>query len=368
MSATATESAGEGRSLQLSCPRCAAPLRWDPDADALTCGHCEQRVEVPRGEAVIYEYPYEARAQAREGFDLPVRHTRCTRCGAEVSFDQNALAKECCFCGSPQVLEEASLRRTLRPESVIPLDVGRGTVELKFRQWVGSRWFAPRALSKTREFRAVGVYVPFWTFDARADSQWTAEAGHYYYVPVTRTVMINGKLTTRVHMEQRVRWEPAAGARQDAYDDWLIHASRGLSVELSAKLGRYDLSKLVPYKPDYLAGWSAEEYAIGLDDACQNFLAGVRAEQRRRCSGDVPGDTQRNLQVRTHIHEVYFKHVLLPVWSLTYQWRGQSYAVLIHGQTGHVVGKAPVSWVKVLLLVVLVLLGIGLVALLASRS
>lgn len=356
-----------GKSLQLNCPRCAAPLRWDPDADALLCGHCEHRVEVPRGEAVIYEYPYEARERAREGFDLPVSHTRCTNCGAEVAFAEHARSRECCFCGSPQVLEEGSLRRTLRPESLIPLDVGRATVEAKFREWVRSRWFAPSALSRTREFRAVGVYVPFWTFDCRADSQWSADAGFYYYVPVTRVVMVNGRPTTRVTMERRVRWEPAAGSRADTYDDWLLHASRGIPAGLSAKLGRYDLARLVPYKPEYLAGWSAEEYAVGVDDACNSFVELVQAEQRRRCSGDVPGDTQRNLQVRTHIQDVYFKHVLLPVWSLTYQWKGKPHAVLIHGQTGQVVGQAPVSWLKIALLALSVLAGIALVAILAGQ-
>jgi DNA-directed RNA polymerase subunit RPC12/RpoP len=340
-----------GKSLQLKCPRCAAPLRWDPDADRLACGHCEHQVEVPRGEAVIYEYPYDGRAQAPEGFDLPVRHTRCTACGAEVSFDQNARSLECGFCGSPQVLEEASLRRPLRPESLIPLDVGRAAVEANFQRWLRSRWFAPRALAKTRSFQAAGIYVPFWTFDAQAESDWSADAGHYYYVPVTR--MVNGR--PQVSMERRVRWVPASGRRSDVYDDHLIHASRGISPQLCAKLGRFDLAQLVPYKPEYLAGWSAEEYAVGLEPACDAFVAAVQADQRQRCSGDVPGDTQRNLRVRTHVHSVYYKHILLPVWSLTYNWRGQPYAVLIHGQTGHVVGKAPVSWVKVLLLVLAIL-------------
>ena len=27
-----------------------------------------------------------------------------------------------------------------------------------------------------------GVYLPYWTFDAKADARWTAEAGSYYYV------------------------------------------------------------------------------------------------------------------------------------------------------------------------------------------
>jgi len=53
---------------------------------------------------------------------------------------------------------------------------------------------------------------------------------------------------------------------------------------------------------------------------------------------------------------VRWKHVFLPVWSLQYRFREKTYTVLVHGQTGRVVGKAPISWAKIALLVA----GIGL--------
>jgi hypothetical protein len=50
--------------------------------------------------------------------------------------------------------------------------------------------------------------------------------------------------------------------------------------------------------------------------------------------------------------DLHWKHVLLPMWSLTYRFRDKAYPVLIHGQTGKVVGDAPYSWVKILVAVV----------------
>jgi len=76
----------------------------------------------------------------------------------------------------------------------------------------------------------------------------------------------------------------------------------------------------------------------------------------------VPGDTHRNLRVSNQLEDVRWKHVLLPVWSLTYSFRGKNYAVLVHGQSGRVVGRAPLSWVKILLLV----LAVGAAATLAA--
>lgn len=353
------------QSERFPCRACGAQMRWDPDVDALFCDYCGARVAIPRGEGVIVEHALADAGQAARGLGLETRVARCSQCGASVAYDGRATASECVFCGSPQVLEQLQNRNALRPESLVPLDVGREHVEQAFRGWIRGLWFRPTALQQLREFRAVGVYVPFWTFDARVHSDWSADAGFYYYVTVPRMVMVNGKMQMRMQTERRVRWEPAFGQRDDAYDDVLVHASRGLPPALAAKLGTFDLSKLVPYRPEYLAGWRAEEYAIDLAQGWEAGQARIVATQESRCSSDVPGDTQRNLRVQNRISDVRWKHVLLPIWSLTYAHAGKHYAVLVHGETGKVVGDAPYSFAKIALLVLACLAGVALLVALA---
>jgi hypothetical protein len=58
--------------------------------------------------------------------------------------------------------------------------------------------------------------------------------------------------------------------------------------------------------------------------------------------------------VRNHVTDVRWKHVLLPIWSVAYRYGGKTYPVLVHGQTGRVVGRAPLSWAKILLLALVV--------------
>jgi hypothetical protein len=161
---------------------------------------------------------------------------------------------------------------------------------------------------------------------------------------------------------RKIRWEPASGGRDDVYDDLLVHASKGLPEKLAAELGRFDTSALVPYRPEYLAGWHAEEYAVDLESGFAVGKQRIESTQEGRCGGDVPGDTHRNLRVRNTIRDPRWKHVLLPLWSLTYTYAGKDFPVLVHGQTGRVVGEAPYSWVKILLLV-LALVGLGVLAL-----
>ncbi len=341
----------EHRDLAFPCANCGAALKWDPGADAMTCAYCKHVVKVPRGDGVILERPLDQAGDAARGLGLEVRVTECDTCGARVTFDTTATAESCVYCGSANVLAQEANRNALRPESLVPLDVSRAEVQAAFRQWLDGLWFRPSALRKTRSFDAVGIYVPFWSFDCQARSDWHALAGYYYYVTETYTTTVNGKTVVRTRTKRKIRWEPASGRRHDRYDDLLFNASPGLPQGLVHKLGEFDTSQLVPYRPEYLAGWRAEEYQVDLEHAWKQGQDHVATTQRRRCAGDVPGDTHADLRVRNVVSDVRWKHLLLPIWSVQYRFRDKTYTVLVHGQNGRIAGDAPLSWKKILGLV-----------------
>lgn len=331
-----------------ACATCGAPTTWDPDQDALACQHCGARSEVPRAHGAILERPLEDAGEAARGLGLATRALSCRTCGAVVALGGAATSTHCAFCGSANVLAQEANRNALRPESLIPLDVGRAAVEQGFRKWLRGLWFRPGALKELKRFDAVGLYVPYWTFDAAVHSDWSADAGHYYYVTTMVPVMHKGRMSMRPQRVRKVRWTPAWGKRDDTYDDLLVNASRGVPDELAARLGGFDTRKLVPYRPEYLAGWQAEEYQFDLEQAWAAARKRIVATQEARCAGDVPGDTHRNLRADHDISGVRWKHVLLPLWSLSYAFGGKTYTVLVHGQTGRVHGRAPWSVPKLL--------------------
>jgi DNA-directed RNA polymerase subunit RPC12/RpoP len=171
--------------VQFPCENCGADTRWDPDADALACEHCGHTKAVPRGEGTIVERSFRDAGEAARGLGLEVRVSRCGNCGAQVSFDEKTTSRSCVYCGSANVLEQDANRNAIRPESLVPLDVSRAAVEQNFQRWVRGLWFRPNELKKTRNVDAVGVYVPFWTYDCHVRSDWSADSGYYYYVTQT---------------------------------------------------------------------------------------------------------------------------------------------------------------------------------------
>lgn len=352
----------------LTCDECGAPLRWSPDVGALSCEHCGAHRAVAVAQGTILERPLtdQAVASAARGLGRDVRVLSCETCDARVTFEGASTSEACPFCGSPGVLAQDANRQALRPESLIPLEVGAARVKDAFGSWISGLWFRPNALKKTKRFSAAGVYVPAWTYDADVHSEWSAQSGTYYYVTESYTVQVNGRSQRRTRQVQKVRWRPAWGQRDDSYDDVIVIASKGIDGKLGQKLGPFAAEGLVPYGPEYLAGWRAEEYQTDLAAGWSDARLRIEASQRKRCAGDVPGDTQRALKVRNEMSDVRWKHVLLPMWSVTYQFKGKPYAVLVHGQSGRIVGRAPYSWIKILLFVLMIALILAVIVALSQ--
>ena len=244
-----------------------------------------------------------------------------------------------------------SIEDAFRPESLLPLRISEPQARDRIRAWFGSLWFAPgrfaaRALTDTLK----GVYVPYWTFDARADAAWTAEAGHYYFVEV------GGR------WERRVRWTPASGSLTHVFDDELECASRGVEPHLLGAVEPFPTDTLVLYDPGYLAGWVVERYQIDLVAAAERSRRRMDARVRELCARQVPGETQRNLVVRASYAGQTFKHILAPLWLATYTYRGRARQVVVNGVTGKLAGDRPWSWAKITLAALLALLAVYVIS------
>jgi hypothetical protein len=358
------------RTAPAACPNCNGKLAWEPAAAKLKCESCATLVEPPApppgARIVEHDLLAELRSPRVKGLlGAGARQMRCKECGAVVEFPDHVVATKCEFCDSAAVLAEPAREDHEVPESVVPFAVDRATATAAFRAWLGKLWFRPSNLKEKADISELhGVYVPYWTFDARVTSSWSADAGYYYSETEHYTVQENGRSVTKTRQVRKVRWEPCSGRRTDRHDDHLVCASRGLPDALAVKMADFATSELRPYARELLQGFSAESYAIELGDAWQRAQGEIAAVQQQRCAGDVPGDTQRGLRVSNAYDEQSYKHVLLPVWIAAFRYSGKIFRFLVNGQTGRVSGHAPYSVAKIVLAVLaltaLVVLGVVL--------
>jgi len=153
---------------------------------------------------------------------------------------------------------------------------------------------------------------------------------------------------------QKIRWQPSSGEVDHAFDDELVPASRGVQPEMLRRIEPFPTKELVPYNAGFLSGWVVERYQIDLLAAAQAARAEMDAEMEHLCDAQVPGDTHRNLDVETDYSGQTFKHILAPIWLLTYNYGPRNFQVIINGYTGAIAGKYPKSWIKITLAILTV--------------
>lgn len=337
---------------QFACDQCGGTLLYDPGAKSLKCKHC--KAVAPPSKLVPTspgprEIPLQVglMMQAPKGLGAPLQAVQCNSCGATVNMAPEERSGACSFCASPMVVTVAAGANLISPESLVPFQITKDNATSGFNVWLKGLWFRPSDLSKLAKLDKVqGVYVPYWTFDAHVRSDWTAERGWNYQETEWYTDSQGNQQTRTV---TKTRWEHAAGWRQDHYDDVLVCASKGVPADLVDKLTSFQTSHLLAYSPGYLAGWKAEAYVVELPDAWKRGQQKIFDQQRSKCASDVGGDTHRALVVQNQTSGETFKHVLLPIYVAAYRYGDKPYQVLINGQTGEVVGKAPWSIIKIAL-------------------
>jgi hypothetical protein len=352
MSASAAASAAKVR--KFPCEGCGADIRWDPTASALKCPYCGHEKAIAPAGGAVREKPVEAglRAPRDLGWGAERKVVACKRCGAKTTLDPHVASSSCAFCGTASVVEAPANPNVVRPEGLLPFRINRDTAVQSFRNWVSKLWLRPNDLkSASRVTNMRGAYIPFWTFDAATNSHWTADAGYYYYE--TERVVENGKTVTR--QVRHTRWVPASGWLDKLFDDVPVPASKGIEPDLCRNIEPFPTGDLVVYDPQFLSGFLAEENAIDLPEALESAKERMRGEVRAACSKEVPGDTQRNLEVETTFSAVAYKNALLPIWIAAYDYHGKPYRFLVNGVTGKTSGTAPWSWVKIGMLVVSIL-------------
>ena len=350
-------------SNQSKCDSCGALLYYEPGTTYLKCIYCgaqneivNKEITLSNVEAIDYDDFTSAINDISDArFTVETEIVKCNNCGASSALDRHITADLCAFCATPLIIDH-HVERVVRPHGVIPFALNEKKVYPLFTSWAGGLWFAPndfKKIFKSSNIRLKGVYIPFWSFDAQAYSEYEGERGEYYYENVVR----RGADGKDVHVqERRTRWYYIDGSIENTFTDIVVTASQSLPENFASKIGPWNMKDLKPFDDKYLNGFVAETYSI---DHVKGAIAAKRLmdqEIEYAVRRQIGGDTQRVHQIDTTYDAIKLKYVLLPVWLSAYQYNGKSYQILVNAFTGKVYGQRPYSFWKIAGVVMLVIL------------
>ena len=217
--------------------------------------------------------------------------------------------------------------RLKSPDGSVPFAVDRDRAGAEFRQWVGSRWFAPSALKKVvRADSMRGAYLPYWTFDDKTSTDYTGRRGEYYWTTETYTTTdANGNTQTNTRQVRHTRWYPASGRVARELVDLMVAAVESPDLEVLRELGPWSTADATGFEPQFLAGFDTPRYTVPAE---AGFAVAKRAMADRieeDCQQNIGGDEQQVLSMQITDSDVLFRLLLVPVWLATYAFSGKTY-------------------------------------------
>lgn len=268
-----------------------------------------------------------------------MREVKCAQCGATVTLEGESSGK-CPFCGTPLVVDQAEVKRVWKPEYIVPFKIAKSECNDIFGKWINGKFFCP---SKFKNGSVVadsfkGVFLPFWTYDAKAVTTYTGEKG--------RTEKRKDKDGNE---ESFTEWRPVSGMVKNVFDDLLVPASHSLPESVASELGdsTWDLKNVVPYSPEFTAGFVTDIYDVdfkqGFEEAKKQMEDKIDDEVR----ADIGGDNQRVTKKDTIYSDITFKMLLLPIFLGVFMIGDKQYTFAINAATGECHGQYPVDKVKV---------------------
>lgn len=334
------------------CPRCGGVMDFDPATGNLHCPYCDYEENIPVDE----ESPKQAEEldfdsaefTANKDWGVATKTVLCKSCGAESIYDALQTSAVCPFCGSNQVMDQNDTD-TIAPGGVVPFSISDKQASELFQKWINKKFFCPKlAKQSAKADKFKGIYLPYWTFDTQTFSTYSGEYG------------IDHKRKDKdgnVHVE--TTWHHTSGKYNEFIDDELVIATNKQDRNMLKGIEPFDTANNKTYKPEYIAGFVAERYSVGLKDAWKIAETSIKNKLKYHVADKIRkehhADQTRNISLSTVFTNKTYKYLLLPIWVSNFKYNDKVYQFMVNGQTGKISGKTPISIPKVIITVIAVI-------------
>ena len=300
------------------CKNCGGNSIYSPEHQKMFCPFCDSM---------------DSQERKDEAGEIGV----CPNCGGELNVQEHTSAIQCPYCEHYIILNER-VEGEYAPIRMIPFKLSKDMVKKLMKENFGRKIFAPTDfLSEVRLNSMEGEYVPFWLYDYETRCLYDGE-GIKVRVSVMGDMEITETSYYRVVRDMDIR-----------YQDIPADASVKMTDDIMDLMEPYQYQELVEFNPELMSGFLGEKYNMSSGDvefrARNKMSESAESYLNQSISGyNRLAHNSKQIQVKKHAAE----YVLLPVWKYVYKYKGELFPFYINGQTGKIVGKVPISKIKVL--------------------
>jgi hypothetical protein len=242
-----------------------------------------------------------------------VDEIKCPHCGAPIEFRPGEILATCKYCGFTAVIETG---KTFEYDHSLLLNgYDQTRIEEPIRNWMREGFLKPQDLAKKAKISEKNlIYLPFWVVSVEAESSYKG-----VFERISPPVVKEGKI-------------------QKDYD-WLVLArkvsdfpTRDYNVPLEGKIP-YDFRRIECFAKVFNS-------EIDKDEAVELAKEQIDAQHRFLSQQDI--DKIIDMKTDIKLKQVVYLHA--PVWFVKYEYKGESYQMLVDGATGTVIkGSIPAT-------------------------
>lgn len=324
------------------CACCGAELKFSSESQNMSCEYCGTEFDVTAVQELADAQKPAEQSMEWEGYkettidpETGMATYTCKSCGAEIVGDQSLAASMCPYCGNTVVMDN-NVSGMMKPDYVIPFKVNKNAAVTKFKDFCKGRALLPSNFLSSHKIDSIeGMYVPYWLFDAGADSsirfrgeKITCWREGKYDVTKTDHFMLYREGTMD-------------------FDHVPVDGTTKLEGDITEAVEPFDMTGAVDFQSAYLSGFLADKYDIEAEKcmprANERIKESVRSAFEKTCeeyTSVIP--EQENITLQSG----KVKYALLPMWLMTVMYDGKPYRFAMNGQTGRFVGELPVSMGK----------------------
>lgn len=343
--------------VNYSCPNCGGKLVFDAERQSFTCEWCmsdftqENINEIfGSGDNAPSVSDGTASEELCRDFENGTGLYVCTSCGAEIIADDNTAATFCYYCHSPVALK-GRLSGKYCPQKVIPFKISKEKAIDGFKEWCGKKLFLPSDFKSQATLEKItGMYAPYWLADCHVSASVIAEAKKVH------TVTAGGYMVTTTE-----HFDVSRAAEMD-YMGVPADGSKKLDDALMNSIEPYNYADLTDFSMSYLQGFCADKYDAEKADVLPMIKQRISNGAISALKDDIRGyDAVITKHESVRILKTDWHYMMLPVWFLSYDYRGEKYFYAMNGQTGKCSGHMPISKAKLAIASVIgAVVGIGL--------
>lgn len=233
------------------------------------------------------------------------QNIRCSHCGAPVEFKPGEIIATCNYCGFTTVIETG--QAFTFEHSLLLNNCSTDRIEDLVREWMRSGFMKPSDLAKKSKIIEKNLtYLPFWVVSLEATTKYKG-----IFERISPPIVKEGQIKKEYNWLVLARG--AAGFPTREYD-----------VPLAGKIP-YDFRKIEGFAK-LLNSEMQREQAIEL--AKQEIDVHHRFLLQQDIDRIVEADTSVELKQMVYMHA--------PIWFIKYDYKGNSYQIIVDGATGMV--------------------------------